>query len=211
MLKYERNSNVFEKIDSEEKAYWLGFLYADGYVDSEKSELILGLGEKDKDHIIKFQNFLETNCPYKDKINNQNKSYRFFRIYDQKICNDLEKQGLYRKKSLTLSPNFDIPNEFLIAWSRGLFDGDGSIFPVKNSANSVRYRMDLIGTEAILNYIMDLWQIKKKLDRNRSVPKFVIAGKNEVNKILHLLYDNASIYLDRKYNLSKIAIQQNLK
>lgn len=207
---YERNSNVFEKIDSEEKAYWLGFLYADGYVDPERGELILGLADKDKEHIVKFQNFLETNAPYKDKINNQNKPYRFFRLYDQKICLDLEKQGLYRKKSLTLTPQMQMSNELLIHWSRGLFDGDGSIYPQKNSVNSIRYRINLVGTEDILNYVMNLWQINKKLDRNRSVPKFVVSGKREVNKILHMLYDDASIYLDRKYQLAKKAIEQNL-
>lgn len=29
--KYRVNVNFFENIDTEEKAYWLGFLYADGY------------------------------------------------------------------------------------------------------------------------------------------------------------------------------------
>lgn len=209
-MKYYRNSNVFEKIDTEEKAYWLGFLYADGYVDPERGEIILGLADKDKEHIDKFRLFLETNAPYKDKINNQKKPYRFFRLYDKKLCEDLEKQGLYRKKSLTLEPKMIIPNEFLIAWSRGLFDGDGSIFSQKNSKNSIRYRIDLMGTEPILNYVMNLWQISKKLDRNRTVPKFVVAGKREVNRILHLLYDDATIYLDRKYNLSRTAIESNL-
>ena len=209
-MKYYRNSNVFEKIDTEEKAYWLGFLYADGYVDPERGEIILGLADKDKEHIDKFRLFLETNAPYKDKINNQKKPYRFFRLYDKKLCEDLEKQGLYRKKSLTLEPKMIIPNEFLIAWSRGLFDGDGSIFPQKNSKNSIRYRIDLMGTEPVLNYVMNLWQISKKLDWNRSVPKIVVAGKREVNRILHLLYDDATIYLDRKYNLSRTAIESNL-
>lgn len=209
-MKYYRNSNVFEKIDTEEKAYWLGFLYADGYVDPERGEIILGLADKDKEHIDKFRLFLETNAPYKDKINNQKKPYRFFRLYDKKLCEDLEKQGLYRKKSLTLEPKMIIPNEFLIAWSRGLFDGDGSIFSQKNSKNSIRYRIDLMGTEPVLNYVMNLWQISKKLDRNRTVPKIVVAGKREVNRILHLLYDDATIYLDRKYNLSRTAIESNL-
>lgn len=209
-MKYERNSNVFEKIDSEEKAYWLGFLYADGYIDQDKGEIILGLADKDKEHIKKFRNFLETDNPYKDKINNQNKPYRFFRIYDRKICNDLGNQGLFRKKSLALEPKMIMPTNLLIHWSRGLFDGDGSIYPQKNSKNSIRYRLNLTGTESILNFVMNLWGISKKLDRNRSIPKFVVAGKGETNKILHLLYDDATIYLDRKYNLAKEAIQKNL-
>ena len=43
MFKYDRNSNVFEKIDTEEKAYWLGFLYADGYINEEHNFITLVL------------------------------------------------------------------------------------------------------------------------------------------------------------------------
>jgi len=210
MFKYERNSNVFEKIDSEEKAYWLGFMYADGYVDQDANNIILGLKREDREHIVKFQKFLETNAPYQDKINNQKKPYRFFRLYDQKIVKDLGNQGLLKKKSLILKPKMTMPNDLLIHWSRGLFDGDGSIYPQKNSKNSIRYRLNLTGTESILNFVMNLWQINKKLDKNRSIPKFVVAGRGEVNQILHLLYDDATIFLDRKYELAKYAIQQNL-
>ena len=32
--KYFYDDNYFEKIDSEDKAYYLGFLYADGYVNN---------------------------------------------------------------------------------------------------------------------------------------------------------------------------------
>jgi hypothetical protein len=30
--KYKINEDFFQEIDTEEKAYWLGFLYADGYI-----------------------------------------------------------------------------------------------------------------------------------------------------------------------------------
>lgn len=209
-MKYERNSKIFEKIDSEEKAYWLGFLYADGYVDPIKGELILGLGQKDEEHIVKFQNFLATDAPYQDKINNNNRPYRFFRLYDKRITEDLGRQGLYAKKSLSLEPKMDMDDKWLVPWSRGLFDGDGSIYPQKNSANSIRYRMSLTGTESILLFAQQIWGIEKKLDRYSSVPKFTVAGKGETRKVLELLYGEATIYLDRKYELAKEAIRINL-
>ena len=50
---YPRNSNYFTNIDSSEKAYWLGFMYADGTVSSKTNTIALGL--KDEEHVEKFK------------------------------------------------------------------------------------------------------------------------------------------------------------
>ena len=52
------NENVFDVIDTEEKAYWLGFMYADGNISSEGHRLEMNLGIKDVDHMEKFRKFL---------------------------------------------------------------------------------------------------------------------------------------------------------
>lgn len=208
---YERDSNVFEKIDTEEKAYWLGFLYADGYVNEENHFLTLGIGDKDKEHIEKFRKFLKTDAPYKDKINNGGHPFRYFRIYDQKIVADLAKQGCTQGKSLVLTPSCDMDESLWVHWSRGVFDGDGSIYAHTSPRAAERYYMGLCGTEDILYAVQMIWGVHRKLDYNRSVPKFTICKKTEVNEVLHLLYDNATIYLDRKYKLAYKAIEQNLR
>lgn len=51
----------FEIIDTEEKAYWLGFLYADGSVSSSEDKIELGLAEQDMHHIEKFRDFIGIN------------------------------------------------------------------------------------------------------------------------------------------------------
>lgn len=50
--------DVFEKIDTEEKAYWLGFLFADGYVGTNDNSVGLGLAIKDIEHVKKFKKFI---------------------------------------------------------------------------------------------------------------------------------------------------------
>lgn len=55
---YFINENIFEKIDTEEKAYWLGFIYADGYVSTNTYAFGIELSIKDIDHLIKFKKFL---------------------------------------------------------------------------------------------------------------------------------------------------------
>ena len=49
MVNYNRH--IFDNIDNEEKAYWLGFIVADGYLNLDKHMLRIKLGNKDKQHL----------------------------------------------------------------------------------------------------------------------------------------------------------------
>ena len=69
MSKYTYNENYFKIIDSEEKAYWLGFLYADGCITrfyrNEKLKsmsLELTLQSNDIEHLKKFLKFALCPC-----------------------------------------------------------------------------------------------------------------------------------------------------
>ena len=55
---YSVCDHIFDNIDTEEKAYWLGFLYADGYVSEFNSTIELSLEEKDLQHLERFRSFL---------------------------------------------------------------------------------------------------------------------------------------------------------
>ena len=88
MFKYKRNSDVFEKIDTEEKAYWLGFLYADGYINEKRKFVDIGLKRSDRGHLEKFRQFLESDVPIRDEINNGGYECSRFRIYDKKLVTD---------------------------------------------------------------------------------------------------------------------------
>jgi hypothetical protein len=59
--KYSLNEDFFETIDSEAKAYWLDFLAADGHI-SDKA-IILKLHNRDKTHVEKFRDALNSNAP----------------------------------------------------------------------------------------------------------------------------------------------------
>ena len=52
------NEHIFDTIDTEEKAYWLGFLFADGNVSKRDNCFEMSLAEKDKEHLEKFNNFI---------------------------------------------------------------------------------------------------------------------------------------------------------
>ena len=53
------DETIFDNIDTEEKAYWLGFLYADGNISTIGNRLEMNLSIKDLDHMFKFKRFLK--------------------------------------------------------------------------------------------------------------------------------------------------------
>ena len=62
-LKYTRNENIFSKIDSPDKAYWLGVMYSDGYISKAQytNKFGIAVAEKDEEWLEKFKEFLNYN------------------------------------------------------------------------------------------------------------------------------------------------------
>jgi intein-encoded DNA endonuclease-like protein len=120
--------DYFSKIDTEEKAYWLGFIYADGYLAKNENRLALVVSIKDKEHLKKFADIFGKQLIEIKKLDKKSKkSYEQCGVflYSERIYNDL--------KSFLNSENiFDmIPKELHRHFVRGFFDGDGSIFELK--------------------------------------------------------------------------------
>ena len=116
------NSDFFESIDSELVAYWLGFIFADGYINQKDSYLALHLNERDREVLQQFRKDIDSNHPIRPVP--QNQAVRLI-IYDKKIVNDLVRLGAVQAKSLIIQyPS--IPTEFDRHFIRGYLDGDGS-------------------------------------------------------------------------------------
>lgn len=135
--RFEVNHNYFEKIDTEEKAYWLGFLYADGCVRKTKtgSQLILKLSVKDEDHLNLFKKNIQSEHKityYKNKTISKKGTPStsdscIIRINSNKIVEDLISHGCVPRKTFTIDkPNID--EKFYKDFIRGYYDGDGNFF-----------------------------------------------------------------------------------
>ena len=194
------NIRNFEIIDTEEKAYWLGFLYADGSVGSTDNRIELGLAEKDLNHIEKFKEFI--GVPNKISYRPQTKSYRY--IFKSIPCKeDLIKQGCMPKKSLILKfpTEQQVPNYLIKHFIRGYFDGDGWF-----SNTSSCFQVGIIGTEDFIKGFLNIIEIQNKnnkiftVHREDGAKRYVFGGLNDVTNFLNWIYKDATIYLDRKYN-----------
>ena len=101
--KYTNDDNFFEKIDTEEKAYWLGFIAADGYITTKRAQcnqqLGITLSEKDINHLEKFKKSLKATNPiniYEAWSSCYNKNSKFARVLitSQKLVDDIKKFGI---------------------------------------------------------------------------------------------------------------------
>lgn len=203
LRKYDLDEDIFNNIDTEEKAYWLGFLYADGNVSDRNNSIELGLKESDYEHIEKFKSFLKTNRPIYKKVKRVGKKeyvgYRLF-ITSEKIKTDLISKGCVPKKSLTIKfPSSDIvPDNLIHHFIRGYFDGDGCI-----TKNNKLVSVELLGTEDFIrSYIKwtGLHENKVASFKHSEVKRVLYAGSYAMH-IMDKLYSDANIYLNRKYDL----------
>lgn len=202
---YSYAESVFENIDSEEKAYWLGFLYADGYISQGiKNEISLSLKEEDREHLEKFRAFLKLENKKitlkKKEMNNKiYYSYRFC-LSNQKIRNDLILLGCLPRKTFKLSfPNSNqVPDYLVRHFIRGYIDGDGCI---TNHITS-KISLEILGTEQFLKGYLEKIDIKNKKIysfNHSAIKRIVLSGKNAIY-VLDDIYKDAHIFMRRKYD-----------
>lgn len=124
-------NGIFKGVDSENTAYWLGFLAADGSVREDKNQLILGLSRQDRTHVEKFKQFVESDADIKDRdmlCSTNGKYYpsSLICVSSKQLINDLSQYGIVSDKSHK-NINFlqYIPEQYKMHFILGYFDGDG--------------------------------------------------------------------------------------
>lgn len=169
--RYTINSNYFDNINTDEQAYILGFIYADGYVGDEKHNNIV-ITSKDRDIIEKiskafdYTGDIRITKPGGYKNSKEGYSLNFS---DKQIASVLrDKYKLHPNKSLVLNDLPNIKDELFGSFLRGYFDGDGSIGIHKNKSykNGKLYEYNqlsfsLIATELFINNLIKKIKYKK--------------------------------------------------
>lgn len=204
------NHNIFNLIDTPEKAYWLGFLYADGYICADRDLLGISLSSLDENHLKKLLIFLDSDYQikkYQNKSAYSSKEIESFYsrviITSEQIKSDLIKHGMCINKTLILKE--PVLDEYLNChFIRGYFDGDGTLTYGSKVNGKQDYNLKITGTESILTYIkkhfnkenLSLYH-KKGTDPN--VLTLTIGGKIQLKRILDYMYNGSTVHLDRKY------------
>ena len=195
------NVDFFKNINMEEKAYWLGFIVADGSVSNNKihSRLTIGLKPSDRSHLEKINKIFNASLKlYQGK--------EYFHLTNVSLCEDLIKLGVVPDKTHKDDYNFTFDNlsdELKRHYLRGLFDGDGTVYYMDRQDS---LGCGFIATKQFSVQIKDyteslLGLTSTKLKHYEFYSTFQYRSKKDVSKILSYLYDNSTLYLDRKYNL----------
>lgn len=235
MSEYNYNENYFNVIDDEHKAYWLGFLYADGYVEPiyrknkiKAFRIEIGLCESDKEHLQNFLNDISSDVPISIRtqvLNSKKYTTCRARVNNTKICRDLIRLGCTPQKSLTLEfPNKDIVStEFLRHFIRGYFDGDGCVSYTERSyidkRNGKRYTQkniitSFVGTNSFLTSLISLlssYNILFKIQNKSNcgnASEIRTTRHNDILNFYHFIYDDATIFLERKFQKFNLAFSK---
>jgi transposase len=201
-LLHKYDTSYFDEINTEKKAYFLGFIVADGcnhkglsFLVERQDEYILQELLKDMSSTIKIQ---------RNRGQNGNKDTSRIKLQSKIISEVLSKWGVVPKKAhKTYFP--PIPEDFYPHFIRGVFDGDGSITIDKKSKQK---RFRIAGHSLLIERIQEILINKCQLNKTaletmkkREHPTTVLhyVGNNQIKKIFEYLYNNATVYLTRKH------------
>lgn len=198
---YQCDESFFEKMDSHEKAYWFGFITADGNIYNNKLQISLNL--KDEGHLIKF---CQRIC-YNGILYNDNTCKKLM-ICRKKIVSDLKNLGLKPNKTLLIDDTiFDqIPNNFLKSAILGYIDGDGCFH---NNPKGKNTKFSVVGNESFLIFLQNFFKLyglklsepkKDKRTKQTFYSNLSLSG-NKLDIMIDCLYGEGSQdFLERKRN-----------
>ena len=210
--KYQIVENFFDEINTEEKAYVLGLLYADGYNNTDKNDVCISLKEDDVEILNRITEIIQPTKPlfYLDMspdnrgMKNSKNQYRLT-INNKHISEKLVELGCGKAKTSTIKfPNLEqVPDNLIHHFVRGYFDGDGSVskgkFPKIDIISTPEFLLPL---QKILYKILDIGitklNTKGHYAENVNIATVQIGGKLQCIRFGDWIYKDATIYLERK-------------
>ncbi len=212
---YKFDETFFDEINTPEKAYMLGFIYADGGINEERNTLTITIQEQDVGLLIRFTELTQNEKPLRDIFNKQyNKIYKSFNIQSIKLIKQLKKLGLMENKSFKIKfPNF-LREDLYKYFIRGYFDGDGyiSYVPGKFQHAHAGFCGNKEFIQELLLKIKELSGLNFNfylINKETGFSEISKGGRFQLKKFFEWIYDDDIIYLERKYNKSKNFLKEN--
>lgn len=206
------DEQYFDIINTEEKAYWLGFLYADGANCDKGKNVSLSVSEVDAYMLERLKQNIGSDHKIYIKLSSgfKGKPIHMLLLNSVYLCDSLARQGCIPRKSLTLKfPTVEqVPVDLLRHFVRGYFDGDGSFCSrVTKNKTSLKGEVSIVSSEMfcekmkeVLNQLFSIGGYIKThtCPSGQETFYFVLNGGNQVIQFMDWIYKDATIFLDRK-------------
>ena len=199
--KYNLNYNLFNKdLHSEKTYYLLGYLYSDGNINKNKSQITIV--SKDEE-IIKKLSLIIGNLPIKEYT----KGYFTLTWYSKQHITELENLGCTENKSLVLKYPLFLNKKLEHHFIRGYFDGDGSVGLYERKGKDRRpskvLKLSIAGTEDVLVKIKDFINNKGTVCNNKNIKVLYYSGNKSVINFCEIIYKDSTIFMERKFDIIK--------
>ena len=194
--------DFFHKIDAEEKAYWLGFMFADGCVTKTRNTLQFGLHYDDREHVQKFIDTLGVDRTYNVR---PKEPFVYTSFSSAQLVDDLIAQGCIPHKSMHLQFPTGVSETLMRHFIRGYFDGDGSVYTTGG-----RVCCKFIGTYDFLlgvkRYLESCGCTARKVEHTYAgnIWHLRYQRREDIMSIYTVMYIGAEVFLDRKRQKFKL-------
>ena len=209
LRKYKLNEYYFDDIDTPNKAYILGFFYADGSNNEDKQTISMSLQEEDKYILETIRKEINSEKPleFLDYSNKHDGGYNYknqYRLlmFSRHMSKVLHDKGMPQNKSLILQWPMFLKDDLISHFLRGYIDGDGHL-------RQVGHFVSLVSIEDFCNSAKEHIENKLGIEckiidapcHNGITRQLIISKKENTKPFLNYIYQDAEICLQRKYQI----------
>lgn len=200
--KHNINMHYFDNIDNQDKAYILGFFYADGWNISnfEHGSYLCGmtLNRKDEHILRQIKDKMESEYPI-IRFNRQDKEYSKMYFANKELACRLNDLGVVPAKTFNVKFPKWLDEELIPHFIRGLMDGDGCIRWDLRSLSIVGYKDLIYDLKKILDVKLDYDCRVYRHTKSNDIRYIHIHPLDKKVMFLNWIYKDADLKLVRKY------------
>ena len=200
--------DFFKEINTEEKAYFLGLIISDGNVfkdetSGRQASISITLDLNDEYMLNTFKQVLQANTT----VGKDGRGCGTLAVRSNIMAQDLAQYGVVPRKSYITYLPTNIEKQYMSHLIRGILDGDGNIQAKLNKDNRFLHSISFCGShklmEDISNYCANELQLNVKPQvydyQDRELSEIKLQNIHDIQLFGDWIYNNATIYLKRKY------------
>jgi hypothetical protein len=204
--KYTLNEDCFDVI-SENQAYILGLLFADGSNNTSRGAVVLQLELSDREVLERVNREIGSNRPLRTVVLKDAKHAHQSRlcVASRKISDRLDSLGMTHNKTYTLEYPTWLPQEMQRHFIRGYVDGDG--YTSRTECSIIGTKAFCVGVAVVLSDTLGVTTtVRPRGDKGIHV-ELRVGGRLQCRKVYEWLYSDASLYMRRKHEVAMKSLE----